>query len=196
MKTIIKIFILCGIIVIMAFSCENEKTENPQLDEFIAFGDVKICEPVAIRLTLQDTNFLPSSTFEEGENFVFCLEIMNLSDSLLFFKHYSINIEDLFKVYKINDDGGEIYIGKPFCHIFCNAIGGQFIGSNGIWGVRISWLEDITLDANIQCPGTETYHNETLPLSLGKYKTKFSSKFKFGDFEIDTLNFNYEFEIK
>ena len=196
MKTITTILFLCGIIMFTAFSCEKEKTENLQRDEFVAFGDVKIFEPVAIRLALLDTNLQPTNTFKEGENFVFSLAIMNLSDSTLYLKHHNINREDLFKVFKINDDGEEICIGKPFYRIFCNKISGQFIGSSAVWGGRISWLKDSTLDANIQCPRIETYHNETLPLILGKYKTKFSSKFSFSDFETDTLNFNYEFEIK
>ena len=196
MESIVRIILPCMIMMFTACSCEKEKTEDPQRDEFVAFGDVKSFEPVAIRLALLDTNLQPSNTFKEGENFVFSLAIMNLSDSTLYLKHHNINREDLFKVFKINDDGEEIYIGKPFYRIFCNKIGGQFIGSSAVWGVRISWLKDSTLDANIQCPRIETYHNETLPLILGKYITKFSSKFSFNDFKTDTLNFNYEFEIK
>ena len=196
MESIVRIILPCMIMMFTACSCEKEKTENPQQDEFVAFGDVKSFEPVAIRLALLDTNLQPSNTFKEGENFVFSLAIMNLCDSTLYLKHHNINREDLFKVFKINDDGEEIYIGKPFYRIFCNKIGGQFISSSAVWGVRISWLKDSTLDANIQCPRIETYHNETLPLILGKYITKFSSKFSFNDFKTDTLNFNYEFEIK
>ena len=100
----IKGLILSFIIILSACSCEKEKTENPQtenpqLDEFDAFGDVRIAEPVAIRLALLDTNLQPSSTFEEGENFVFSLAIKNLSDSLLYLKHHKINQEDLFKLF-------------------------------------------------------------------------------------------------
>jgi len=196
MESIVRIILPCMIMMFTACSCEKEKTEDPQLDEFVAFGDVKSFEPVAIRLALLDTNLQPSNTFKEGENFVFSLAIMNLSDSTLYLKHHNINREDLFKVFKINDDGEEIYIGKPFYYIFCDKVGGNFIKPDEVWELRISWLIDIALDKLIQCGEIETYHNETSPLLHGKYKTKFISKFTFSDYKIDSLSFNFEFEIK
>lgn len=183
MKPIIKILFLYGIIVLMAFSCE--KNEGNSI-------------PVNFKLRMLNEQGEETSTFNEGENVVFSFLVTNQTNEDLYFYQGQMNLDDFFCLIKLNTSREDILLGKPYNLIFCDKIGALKIPANGSLDITVPWLYDSNISFGYNgCEATDgEYHNDTFPLSVGNYKSEFSSSLKISEYQTEENHFEVKFTIK
>lgn len=171
---------LCGIIFFSGFSCEKNNQELP----------------VEFKFRLLDTLGNEKTIFNQGENIIFSFVIGNRTSEDLYFFHTEMNTSDFFRVHKINSSQGNLDLGKPYEHIFCEMIGALIIPANGILKIEIPWLwHENQNHGYIGCPN-DTYHSMPLPLMKGDYLSAFSSAFHIGNIQTEEKHFEVKFSVK
>jgi hypothetical protein len=167
---------------------------------------------IEFKFCLLNEDSVPSTTFEEGENFYFYFTAKNTRDEDLSFDpdfmHFGMNT--FCKVW--NEKGDTI--GKPFVFGGMDLIGSgaypfhkgesykfkfPWLYSYELWNSLFTYKEDMETWKLLY-----TYFDDTdqAPLTEGKYYTKFSHKFCFSrtfdepSLYTDSLRFKINFEIK
>ncbi|MDP2423712.1 MAG: hypothetical protein U1C46_04760 [Bacteroidales bacterium] len=179
MRNLTKTSLLCGVMMLTAFSCEKDKNELP----------------VEFKMRLLDTLGNEKTVFNEGENVIFSFVINNSTSEDMYFAGMN-NIDDFFRLYKLNTSEGDIDLGKPYKHIFCEYIGALRIPANGIFKIEIPWLwNENQIYGYIGCPHG-SYHSVTSPLTKGYYRTAFTSSFKINNVQTEEKHFEIKFTVK
>lgn len=183
MKNLSKILFLFGIIVFMAFSCDEN--ENNSI-------------PVEFKLRVLNEQGVETTTFNEGENVIFSFLVTNQTNEDLYFYQGQMNLNDFFSLIKLNTSDEDLLLGKPYNLIFCDKIGALKIPANGSLDITVPWLYDSNISLGYNgCEATEgEYHTNTLPLSVGNYKSEFSSSFKISEYQTEEKYFEVKFTIK
>lgn len=167
------------LLVITAFSCEDNLQEPVQVE---------------FEFRLLNEQGQPSTTFKEGENFVFSFLIINKSSERMFLDQRSLLTREFLRVYKINNSEGVklIDLGTPY-RDKCTMQAGFLIESNDTLKFEIPWIPDF--DHYFICE----LNTDNTPLSKGRYKTGFTSIFDFS-FDSQSLqseqSFNINFQIQ
>ena len=176
--------IIIQLILFSLISCEKKDIEN----DF----------PISLTYELLDSLKNPKTSFRYGEEIIFCFNITNNSDSLLYYETNFLG-EEFFKVYKINN-GVKTAVGKSYKGVFCTYIPHPefFVLPHSISGVAIPWSPDI--NKNCYYPFCNLVSNP--PLEKGEFFTGFSSKFKFFtknkeiEYVSDLKTFTIKFKIE
>ncbi len=175
MNTISKIPILCGLIVLTAFSCEKDKDNSI---------------PVEFKFRLLDTLGNEKKEFNQGENIIFSFLVVNKSSETIFLENFFPN-DDFLRVYQRYTNESSIDYGIP--HEFYIKIGGFHIKENDTLEIKYPWLKIDNLD--------ETYWvlvggKENSELPSGNYYTNFSQSFKINDIQTEEKYFEIKFTVK
>jgi len=174
------IFFITLFIALGLMSCKKDKTENP----------------IEFKFQLLDTLGNEKTVFNEGENIVFSFTIENTTDKDVYFRHGEMNLNDFFRLFKLNTIDGNLDIGKPYESIFCEYIGALKISSHSILKIEIPWFwKENQNYGYIGCPNN-SYHSNNIPLNKGNYSTFFSSSFIIDNIQTETKYFKIQFLIK
>ena len=202
MKNIIKILFLCGIIVFIGFSCEDKDTQDEVYLELYIDSEetaiVKTIENIEFKFCLLNELGMPTTSFNEGENFSFYFSIKNISsDSLYNDPSFLCKDNGFCKVY--NEQSA--IIGMPFIFKGTDLIGTAaypLYGVSSKYELIIPWQDNRDEWQTLHCYFEST--NMDL-LSKGTYYTSFVHQFSF-DKANDTstirtkvINFKINFEI-
>ncbi len=151
------------LIILGSFSCSDE------------------AEPLAVtfEFKLLGQDGVQSTSFSQGENFVFSFSITNNSKNTIMFQ--SMETDDFFKVYKLDSNEGSpiIEIGKPYVNIFCTYQNGYPIEAGESLKIEIPWTP---IPWEIGSPYFSTIFcgtNDNPPLTTGSYRTGFKTQFYF-----------------
>lgn len=145
--------------------------------------------PVEFEFQLLDENGVPSTEFQEGQNFQFSLVIRNQSSKDIGYSPSFIG-DDFFRIYRIDTSEGEVSMGKPYSSIFCEYIGGQFVIPAGDeLRLEIPWIPS----EDFCCPPFCKVNNNS-PLPKGNYKTFIEGSFDFV-YKGETTTITKRFEI-
>lgn len=156
--------------------------------------------PINFKFRLLDETGNPSTTFKEGENFVFSFLIINKSNQVLNLRQ-SIDQSDFFKVYRLNPEGNsaKIAVGKPYINMFCEYKLGIQIAQKDTLKFEIPWNPNPWEQGNIYYNAIFCKINENSPLPVGIYTTGFSSAFEFfskdESYRTDNENFEIDFKV-
>jgi len=179
------LYLLPIALMLSLLSCQKESIEQSAIELTIE-GVQKVINVenngVGIEFCLLNENGEPATIFQEGENFMFHLALINLVnlDTALYINSDFLKNPDLFIVYKRNGD----IIGKPVVWHGMDKIGDA---SNELlqkekWEMEIPWntwgSEDPN-DVNELIPILQHYFiglNQPF-LSKGTYYTKFTQQF-------------------
>ena len=202
MKIVLKIALFLGVIVLTAFSCEEDDgAENILSFEIPVNGDIKTAElekgNILIKYCLLNEDSIPETTFNDKENFIFSFSIENKNDFNIIIN--SFMNQEFFKVYQ-KVDGENVEVGRPWTGTWCNFSGHprEFNLSSGeILSFKIPWSV---------VPGESTYElypfcfGEHNPLiTLGEYFTRldFDLNYKSSDkeFAINNISIKINFEL-
>lgn len=159
----------------------------------------KIDGNVKLNFTLQDVQGNKKTTFKEGENIVFDLEVVN-NDSLDFI--YTLNFEDdsdiildndLFSVYTTMGQK----VGKPWDNMFCLMhLQDRWVlaPANTTSHIRAAWYGTSAVRMSYPLCKFE----EEVKIKKGTYFTMFNVKYKpcLGKEELVTKKFNLNFQVK
>lgn len=178
-----------------SFSCSKDR---------IALRDTHpLLDSLEFEFRLLNEQGIPSTTFREGENFVFSFLIINNSNQKFSMERRIDDTTNFFRVYKINAKPAEVDqevldMGKPYRGIFCFPL-----ISIGIHQDTTKF--EIPWNALGQRPGDPFYSSEFClledhpPLEAGEYRTGFTSAFYFfkgeENFNTEEMTFNIEFEV-
>ena len=210
------------IVFLLCTGCENglfNDNDNDNQDnswEIQLNDDQKVIEQtvkgIEFKFCLLNEDSVPSTTFQEGENFYFYFTAKNTRDEDLSFDpdfmHFGMNT--FCKVWSEKGDT----IGKPFVFGGMDLIGSgayplhkgesykfkfPWLYSYDLWNSLFTYEEDMETWKLLY-----TYFEATdqVPLTEGKYYTKFSHKFCFSrtfdepSLYTDSLRFKINFEIK
>ncbi|TCO07125.1 hypothetical protein [Natronoflexus pectinivorans] len=148
--------------------------------------------PVEVKFQLLNTAGESTTTFQEGKDILFRLEIKNLSDqaiSLLNFRPYD---GQLFLVKNSSGDGQKI--GSPL-NLVVQVIDiyGYSIPHNKSYLLVVSWTGDEEKSLVPEGWRVDYSNNEFLP--PGKYVVEFTFDATFWDFDIPQKKFKVEFEV-
>jgi hypothetical protein len=181
MKTLMQITWLLTFLV-TALSCENDSAQAT----FVDF-DFK----------LLNSRQVSATSFSQEENFVFSFSIINRSNEDIYLNQSSVNTSEFLKVYLINKNevNPVVPVGKPYKSLFCTYQNGILISAYDTLKLEIPWMP-----SQDGCCSHFCLVENNSSLSLGKYKTEFSSSFEFftGDksYKTDINNFKIDFEVK
>ena len=172
-----KILLATFIIVSSTLGCEKEENSRIECKFYVLNeqGEVK-------------------SSFEEGENVIFSLQLKNITNEGLYLHHFKMDLEDFCRLIKV-DVNPPVDLGKPWEHLFCELVGGILIGAQETLKFEIPWLyEEGQMYGYIGCP-QDSYHAETDTLEAGEYRSSFSSSFHFDDYTSPRKKFSVSFTV-
>lgn len=159
MKTILKISILCGIIVLMAFSCEKEKPEV-----------------IELLVELVNDNNEVKDTFNKGDSVFFSFYLINNMGREITYRRPGYELFEFLKVFKQNFKGDYEYIGRPSVY---------FVPTNVIKKVNdteTKLIGSIPLIGDLNWPEMNTgnyYVGDTLNLYIDSERHQFESRIYF-----------------
>jgi hypothetical protein len=181
MKTIINLsfYIFC-----LSSFCSCNTSDNIEANSF------------RYEFRLLNENGKPSTQFEEGENIIFSFLIINETRKDIFLQQGSFDTSEFMKVYsKAYSNEGEAVIGKPYETIFCTYQNGVLVPASDTLKLEIPWVVNTSNNYPHFCKLQENSY-----LQPGKYKTSFTSSFKFergnSSFETEKMHFEIDFEVK
>jgi len=202
--------------------CENglfngdDKNNQDHTWEIQVNDDQKVIEQtvkgIEFKFCLLNEDSVPSTTFQEGENFFFYFSAKNTRDEDLSFDpdFMQFSMNTFCKVWNAKGDT----IGKPFIFGGMEKVGAgaypfhkgesykfnfPWLYSYDLWNSLFTYEEELETWRLLY-----TYFDATdqAPLTKGKYYTKFSHKFRFSrtsdepSLDTDSLTFKINFEIK
>ena len=173
---------------ICLFACGHD--ENPEI-------------PVTIDYQLLNSEGSPSTSFHEGENFVFSLQITNNSDHNILFVTDDMDTETFLEVFSLDkkdENGNEISFGKPYDSIFLIKVYGMTIYPKETLRIEIPWNAYPWIMGVPRYTGAFVVNQEREPLPGGNYTTEFSTPFSFAvegeEFTSDVKHFRASFSIE
>ena len=154
---------------------------------------------VEINFTLRDEQGNVKTTFKEGENIVFDLEIANNDTRDMVYYRYFKDGSD----YILNSDFLCVYdmsgvsVGYPWDNMFCDDSGYMkwIIPANTKYHIRVAWYSSSLVDMSYPLCRIE---DQNVLLKEGRYYTKFTVKYKPNLDKNVLINkeFNYNFEVE
>ena len=212
------VFLLATVLLISAASCEDglfseEDKKKNSWEVHINDQQKMIRETVQgieFKYCLLNEDTVPATTFEYGENFLFCFSVKNLREEDYYLPFMPIPSQHFAEVYQ--KDGTSL--GRPFepgpSITIGSAVHTLFSGKK--YEVKFPWLYDFELWNELYkyneqvndweyCWATFTPTNQP-PLEKGKYYTKWSNAFTIEgwddtpSFKTKKLTFKINFEIK
>lgn len=159
-------------------------------------SDTVEADSFSYEFRLLNENGNPSTQFEEGENLIFSFLIINKTREDIFLQQESFDTSDFLKVHsQAYSNEGEAVMGKPYETIFCTYQNGVLIPASDTLKLEIPWVVNISNNYPHFCLLQENSY-----LQAGKYKTSFTSSFKFekgeSSFETEKMHFEIGFEVK
>ena len=151
----------------------------------------KEIEGIEFKFCLLTEEGEPSTVFNEGENFTFQFSIKNNTGESLIFHDYGFYVnDDFFSVQNRTQN-----FGRPFEFLT------GYLTSN-----EMRYIHD-GISCSFICPWQDNRDEffamygafkglNKMTLKNGKYVTKFTHNFQFGDVETGSLTFKINFEIK
>jgi hypothetical protein len=211
MKTLKILFLSILLPVLIVFisctGCENglfNEDDNDNQDhtwEIQLNDDQKVIEQtvkgIEFKFCLLNEDSVPSTTFEEGENFYFYFSIANNRKDDLYIDHHKFFSKNFCMVFQENEGD----FGKPFELVAVEDVmpaGNPFPAGSNIQ-LKIPWKDERN-NWNTLHVIFEGLNRDFL--SSGKYYTKFTNQFHFfkvgenSSITTDSLTFKINFEIK